>query len=68
MTVLVLLIKQDSTVKDAISELQTNEVVKEVFYANMVLSFILASAAWIWILFIMKSDKLIIKTADNRYS
>lgn len=65
MTVLALLIKQDSTVKQAISELQTNEAVKEAFYANMVLSFILASIAWIWILFIMKDNKLTIKKADK---
>lgn len=65
MTVIVLLVKQGSTMKQAIIELQTNEAVKEVFYANMVLSFILALAAWIWILFIMKDNKLTIKKADK---
>ncbi|WP_027371845.1 hypothetical protein [Chryseobacterium sp. UNC8MFCol] len=64
-TVIALLIKQDATVKQAISELQTNEAVKEAFYANMVLSFILASVAWIWILFIMKDNTLTIKKADK---
>ncbi|WP_160139783.1 hypothetical protein [Chryseobacterium sp. c4a] len=59
------LVKQGSTLSNAIQEFQTSEIVKEVFYANMVISFILGSAAWIWILFIMKDDKLMIKPADQ---
>jgi hypothetical protein len=65
MTVLALLIKQGTTMKQAISELQTSEAVQEIFYANMFISFILALAAWIWILFIMKDNKLIIKPAEK---
>ena len=64
-TVLALLLKQGSTIKQAISELQTSESVKEVFYANMVFSFVLALGAWIWILFIMKDNKLSIKPAEK---
>lgn len=64
-TVLALLLKQGSTIKQAISELQTSESVKEVFYANMVFSFVLALGAWIWILFIMQDDKLSIKPAEK---
>lgn len=64
-TVLALLMKQGSTIKQAIVELQTSEAVKEVFYANIVISFILALGAWIWILFIMKGNKLLIKPADK---
>lgn len=65
MTVIALLMKQGSTTKEALLEFQTNEAVKEVFYTNIVLSFILASAVWIWILFFMKKNQLIIKPADK---
>ncbi|MDC8099819.1 hypothetical protein [Chryseobacterium rhizosphaerae] len=65
MTVLALLIKEGSTLKQAILEFQTSETVKEVFYTNIIISSILGSVAWIWILFVMKDEKLIIKRADK---
>ncbi|SMC31384.1 MULTISPECIES: hypothetical protein [unclassified Chryseobacterium] len=65
MIVLALLIKEGSTLKQAILEFQTNETVKEVFYTNIIISSILGLVAWIWILFVMKDEKLIIKRADK---
>ncbi len=65
MTVIASLVREGFTLKNAIQEFQTNETVKEILYANMIISLILASAAWIWILFIMKDDKLMIKPAEQ---
>ncbi|CAH0173727.1 hypothetical protein [Chryseobacterium sp. Bi04] len=65
MTVFALLMKEGSTLKQAILEFQTNETVKEVFYVNIIISFILGLVAWIWILFLRKDEKLMIKRADT---
>ncbi|AZA83536.1 hypothetical protein C1637_15225 [Chryseobacterium lactis] len=55
----------DTCFNNAILEFQTNREVKEVFYQSIVISFILASLAWIWLLFFMKDNKLIVKPADK---
>ncbi|KPH13467.1 hypothetical protein [Chryseobacterium sp. ERMR1:04] len=65
MTVIALLVKQGLTIHHSIWELQTNQAIKDLFYENIIISFILASFAWIWILFIRKDEKLIIKPADK---
>lgn len=65
MTVIASLVREGSTLNNAIQGFQTNETVKEVLYANMIISLILGSVAWIWILFIMKDDKLTIKPAEQ---
>ncbi|MBP1166203.1 MAG: hypothetical protein ACN6N7_16605 [Chryseobacterium culicis] len=64
-TVIALLIKQGLTINQAISEFQTNPAANEIFMQNIILSFLLSCIPWIWILFIRKDDKLIIKPAEK---
>ncbi|SHL80119.1 hypothetical protein [Chryseobacterium polytrichastri] len=65
MTVIVLFVKQGLTINHAILELQTNQAITNLFYQNIIISFIFSLFAWIWILFIMKDKKLVIKLADK---
>lgn len=65
LTVIVLLGRKGSDINNAVSELQTNQIVKEVFIQNTIISFILAFFVWIWILFLMKDKKLTIKLANK---
>lgn len=65
MTVMTLLVKQGLTINHAIQEFQTNEAVKDFFYQNMVISFILAFFVWIWLLFFNKDNSLTIQPAEK---
>lgn len=64
-TLIALLVKEGLTINQALFEFQTNQVAKDVFIQNTIISFILALIVWIWLLFIMKDKKLIIKLADK---
>lgn len=64
-TVIALLVKQGLTINQAILEFQTNPAANEIFMQNIILSFILSCIPWIWILFIRKDDKLVIKPAEK---
>lgn len=64
-TVIALLIKQGSTINQAVLEFQTNPVANEIFMQNIILSFLLSFIPWMWILFIRKDDQLIIKPAEK---
>ncbi|CAI8835037.1 hypothetical protein [Chryseobacterium sp. IT-36CA2] len=65
LTVIALLIKQGFTINQAILEFETNPAANEIFMQNIIVSFLLSIIAWIWILFIRKDDKLIIKPAEK---
>ena len=64
-TIIALLVKEGSSINHAILEFQTSQVAKNVFTQNIIISFILAFLIWIWLLFIKKDKKLIIKLADK---
>ncbi|MDQ1857462.1 hypothetical protein [Chryseobacterium sp. WLY505] len=64
-TVIALLVKQGLTINQAIFEFQNNPSANEIFMKNSILSFILSFIPWIWVLFIRKDDKLIIKPAEK---
>lgn len=63
--VIALLVKQGFTFNQAISEFQTSPAANEVFMQNIIVSFLLSVIPWIWILFIRKEDKLIIRPAEK---
>lgn len=65
LTVLVLMVKEGLTINQSLMEFQINQIAKNIFYQNIIISFILALLAWVWILFIMKDDKLTITLADK---
>ena len=64
-TVIALLVKQGLTINQAIFEFQNNPAANEIFMQNIILSFLLSFIPWMWVLFIMKDDKLIIKPAEK---
>ncbi|UTX47622.1 hypothetical protein [Chryseobacterium sp. MA9] len=65
LTIITLLVKQGFTMNQAISEFQTNPAANEIFMQNIIVSFLLSFIPWIWILFIRKENKLIIKPAEK---
>ncbi|SDQ50448.1 hypothetical protein SAMN05421664_1841 [Chryseobacterium soldanellicola] len=64
-TIIASLVKEGSSINHAILEFQTSQVAKNVFTQNIIISFILAFLIWIWLLFIKKDKKLILKPADK---
>ncbi len=65
MTVISLLINEGLSIHQAIIEFQSNEAAMDIFNQNTIISFIIAFFAWIWLLFFIKDNKLIIKLADK---
>lgn len=64
-TVIALLVNEGLTINQSIQELQTNQAVKDIFNQNTMISFILAFFIWIWLLFLLKDQKLTVKLADK---
>jgi len=62
-TVIALLINEGLTLNQSFMELQTNEVAQDILYRNTKISFLLAFFVWIWILFLLKDEKMTIKLA-----
>jgi len=63
--VIAILVKEGLTINQALTEFQTNQSAKDIFNQNTIISFILAFFIWIWLLFILKDKKLIIKIVDK---
>jgi hypothetical protein len=64
-TVIAFLMKEGLTINQSIEELKTNQAVKESFNQNTMLSFVLALFIWLWLLFLLKDKKMIVKLADK---
>jgi hypothetical protein len=64
-TVIALLVEEGLTINQAIVELQTNQIAKDLFNKNIMISFLLAFFVWIWLLFLLKDKRLTIKVADK---
>lgn len=64
-TVIVLMLKAGFTLTEAITEFETNQVAKDIFNENTIISFILSFLVWMWLLFIMKDKKLSIQLAER---
>lgn len=64
-TVFVMLLNEGLTISQSITEFQTNEIAKDLFYKNTMFSFILAFFIWVWLLFILKDKKSTIKRAEK---
>jgi hypothetical protein len=62
-TVIALLVKEGYTISQALEEFQINQVAKDTFNQNTIISFILAFVVWIWLLFIFRDKKLTINLA-----
>lgn len=64
-TVVALLVREGLSINEAFIVFQTNQAAKDLFNENTIISFILALIVWIWLLFIVKDNKLSIKLADK---
>ena len=65
LTIIALLVKQGLSIGQAIWEFQTNPAANEILMQNIIVSILLSCIPWIWILFIRKDNKLIIKPAEK---
>lgn len=65
MTVIAVLVSEGLSVSQSLSEFQTNQAAKDIFNQNTMISFILAFFIWIWLLFVLKEQKLSIRPADK---
>lgn len=66
-TILMILINIGLNIKEAISALQHEEAVMEVLQENILVSFLLASMVWIWLLFMLKTPKPTLKRAEKYF-
>ena len=64
-TVVVMLMNEGLTISNSIIEFQTNEIAKDLFYKNTIISFVLAIFIWIWLLFVYKNKKLSLKKSEK---
>ncbi|HSZ25179.1 MAG TPA: hypothetical protein VK766_05655 [Cytophagaceae bacterium] len=64
-TIIALLLNEGFTISESFTELQTNEVARSSLYKDMITSFVLSFLIWIWLLFLLKDQKLSIKLADK---
>ncbi|OWP63161.1 hypothetical protein CDA63_10750 [Hymenobacter amundsenii] len=64
-TVIGLLMNEGLTVSQSFGELEINESANDLLFENTMISFLLALFIWIWLLFILKDNKLTIKLADK---
>jgi hypothetical protein len=64
-TIIAMLVKEGLTINQAFTEFQINQLARDIFNQNTIISFILAFMVWIWLLFILKDKKLKIKLAEK---
>ncbi|MGF1638214.1 MAG: hypothetical protein ACFCUU_14135 [Cyclobacteriaceae bacterium] len=64
-TIIAMLLNEGLTLREAFAELQVNEVAKDLLIENTIVSFVLAFFIWIWLLFILKEQKLKIILANK---
>ena len=64
-TEIVMLVKEGLTVNQSLAELQTNELARSLIFENTMVSFVLAFFVWIWLLFLLKDEKMTIKLASK---
>jgi len=64
-TEIVMLVKEGLTVNQSLAELQTNELARGLIFENTMVSFVLAFFVWIWLLFLLKDEKMTIKLASK---
>ncbi len=64
-TIIVMLMNEGLTISESFTELQINEVAKDLFFKNTMISFVLAFFVWIWLLFLLKDKKMTIKLAEK---
>ncbi|MGN6438811.1 MAG: hypothetical protein ACTHMM_19865 [Agriterribacter sp.] len=64
-TIIIMLINEGLTLGQALVQLQTNEVVQNMLFKNTLISFVLAFFVWIWLFFLLKDQKPVIKPAEK---
>lgn len=64
-TIITLLINDGLTFSQSLYELQSNEVVKDLLFRNVMISLVLAFLVWIWLFSQFKYEKLNIKLAEK---
>ncbi len=64
-TIIALLMQEGLSLEQSVTELQTNEVVKDILFKDLMISFVLAFFTWVWLLFYLKDKKLFVKPASK---